>query len=240
MMSDRDRDGPADSSTLPECIVKRYNLYMSYREYAQIGRIARDQGGLITTTQAERVGVTRMTLSRMAAAGAVTRLLRGVYRLAGVPESEHEHVLATTLALGSHSFSPHEVPPVVAAGQTAATIHRLGDFLPLQMELISRTPMTTAHPGVHLRTSPLTRSDITFIDAIPVLTVEATIVDIIETSGDLSLAADALADARRLDTITDTDHLHELLAESARRRHFSTVDDLLKALEPHRHPSEAA
>ncbi|WP_198392258.1 hypothetical protein [Brevibacterium yomogidense] len=91
-----------------------------------------------------------------------------------------------------------------------------------------------------LRTTRLPRDYITFVDAVPVLTGEATIADILATSGDLALAATALADARRLDVVTSTGHLRHLHEENARQRLFASSDDLLEVLELHRHLYEAA
>ena len=222
------------------CIDRRYNKGMSYREYARIGQIAQEQGGLITTAQAADVDVSRLALSRMAAAGVLTRLQRGVYRLTGVPERQHEDVLVMTLALGAHGFAPGEVPAVVAAGQTAAEIHQLGDFLPLEMDLIAAHRTSTTYPGVRLRQSTLAPSDVTFIDAVPVLTVEATIADLVDVGGDLSLAGESLADARHHDRITNPDRLRDLLTRSAVARGYATVDVLLDVLAPVQHATPAA
>lgn len=145
-----------------------------------------------------------------------------------------------TLALGAHGFAPGEVPAVVAAGQTAAEIHQLGDFLPLEMDLIAAHRTSTTYPGVRLRQSTLAPSDVTFIDAVPVLTVEATIADLVDVGGDLSLAGESLADARHHDRITNPDRLRDLLTRSAVARGYATVDVLLDVLAPVQHATPAA
>jgi hypothetical protein len=50
---------------------------------ARLGSIAENRWGLITTAQAQKAGVSRKQLSRMASAGAIERVAQGVYRMAG-------------------------------------------------------------------------------------------------------------------------------------------------------------
>ena len=52
---------------------------------ARLGSIAERRWGLVTTSQAENVGVSRKQLARMASAGAIERVAQGVYRMAGAP-----------------------------------------------------------------------------------------------------------------------------------------------------------
>ncbi|WP_402844667.1 type IV toxin-antitoxin system AbiEi family antitoxin domain-containing protein [Microbacterium sp. GXS0129] len=52
---------------------------------AQLGAIAAEQWGIVTTAQATEVGVSRKTLSSLTATGALERLAQGVYRMAGAP-----------------------------------------------------------------------------------------------------------------------------------------------------------
>ena len=79
----------------------------------------------------------------------------------------------------------------------------------------------------------------TLIDAVPVLTVEATIADLVDVGGDLSLAGESLADARHHDRITNPDRLRDLLTRSAVARGYATVDVLLDVLAPVQHATPA-
>jgi len=99
---------------------------------ARLGSIAERRWGLVTTAQAETVGVSRKQLARMASAGAVERVAQGVHRMAGPPPQDHEALYATWLALGGATLPRAEtgVAPVVAAGQTAAMVHGIGASSP--------------------------------------------------------------------------------------------------------------
>lgn len=180
---------------------------------ARVGAIAEQRWGLFTTAQAEQVGVTRKQLSTMAAAGAVVRVAQGVYRMAGAPELENESIYAAWLAVGGAAGSAdgRTVPPVVAAGVTAAIVHGIGDFYPDGADFIVPTRRTTRLPGVRLRTRHLDLQDVTWVDGMPALTIERTIADLVDQWVDRSLVADALRDAVVAGRLTSWRRLVELL-----------------------------
>jgi predicted transcriptional regulator of viral defense system len=66
----------------------------------RLGSIAGRRWGLVATAQAEDTDVSRKQLARMASAGAIERVARGVYRMAGAPPQDHEAIYATWLAHG--------------------------------------------------------------------------------------------------------------------------------------------
>jgi hypothetical protein len=131
----------------------------------------------------------------MAAAGAITRVIRGVYRMPGTPESAHELTHATWLAVGGAKFDPGTVPPVVASGITAANLHGIGDFHREGYEFIVPARKGTRLMGVRFRIRHLDLDEITFVGQMPALSVERTIADLVEQCTDLSLVADTLRDA---------------------------------------------
>jgi predicted transcriptional regulator of viral defense system len=164
---------------------------------ARLGEVASARWGLITTAQAATVGVSRKTMSDLAATGTLIRIAHGVYRIAGAPELEHEQLHATWLALGGATLppTPTGAPAVVAAGETAAIAHRIGDWYPNGHDFIVPTRRGTRLPGVRLRVRDLTPTDVTYIDGLPTLTVERTIADLVTQWADRSLIADTIADA---------------------------------------------
>lgn len=170
---------------------------MTGETVARVGAIAEQRWGLFTTAQAEDVGVNRQQVSRMASTGAIIRVAQGVYRVAGAPELEHEWIYAAWLALGGAAGSPAAgtVPPVVAAGVTATVIHGIGMFYPDGAEFIVPTRRGTRLGSVRLRTRQLSLEQVTWVDGMPTLTVEATIADMVGQWVDLSLVADTLRDA---------------------------------------------
>jgi predicted transcriptional regulator of viral defense system len=163
---------------------------------ARLAEIAEQRWGLVTTEQAATVNVSRNTLTRLTSTGALVRVAQGVYRIAGVPELEHEAVYATWLALGgaTRPATDQGVPAVVAAGVTAAILHGIGDFYPERADFIVPSRRGTRLPA-RLRIRTLTPAEVTFAESVPTLTVERTIADLIGLWTDRSLVADTLFSA---------------------------------------------
>lgn len=173
-----------------------YKCCMAGATTARLAEIAEQRWGLVTTEQASAVGVTRNTLTRMAASGALTRVGQGVYRMAGAPELEHEDTYAAWLALGgaTRPATNEGVAPVVAAGVTATILHGIGDFCPERADFIVPARRGTRLPA-RLRIRALTPAEVTFAESVPTLTVERTIADLLGLRTDLSLVADTLFSA---------------------------------------------
>ncbi len=186
----------------------------------RLGSIAERRWGLVTTAQAEGVGVSRKQLARMASTGAIERLAQGVYRMPGAPPQDHEAIYAAWLALGGATSSRSEagVTPVVAAGVTAAVVHKIGDFLLDGFDFMVPSRKGTRIHGVRLRIRELTKAEVIPVDGLPTLTVERTIADLVEIGTDLSLVADAARDAIRADKLVAPDRLVAYLSPSAIRR----------------------
>lgn len=166
---------------------------------ARLGSLAERRWGLITTAQAEAAGVSRKQLVRMSFTGVLERVAHGVYRMAGAPPQAHESIYATWLAL-SGSTTPRTaagVPPLVAGGVTAAIVHEIGDFLPHHLDFIVATRKGTRIRDVRLRIRRLAPEEVVAVNGLPTLTVERTVIDLIEIGTDTSLVTDALRDAVR-------------------------------------------
>jgi predicted transcriptional regulator of viral defense system len=185
----------------------------------RLGAIAERRWGLITTAQAQAVGVTRKQLSRMASSGVIERVAQGVYRMAGAPTQDHEAIYATWLALGGADTARAQagVASVVAAGATAALVHGIGDFMPGGLDFIVPARKGTRLPGVRLRIRVLAREDVIPANGLPALTVERTIADLVELGTDLSLVAGAVRDAVRGDTLVSPERLVSYLSAIASR-----------------------
>jgi predicted transcriptional regulator of viral defense system len=187
---------------------------------ARLGPIAERRWGLVTTAQAEDVGVSRKQLARMASAGAVERVAQGVYRMAGAPQQDHQAIYTAWLGLGGATTPRAEsgVAPVVAAGQTAAVVHGIGDFLPAGFDFIVPARKGTRLPGVRLRIRQLTDDEVIPVGGLPALTVERTLADLVEIGTDLSLVAGAARDAVRAGKLVAPDRLASYLGPVAARR----------------------
>ncbi|GAB3276988.1 type IV toxin-antitoxin system AbiEi family antitoxin domain-containing protein [Kineosporia babensis] len=192
---------------------------MSESATARLGALAERRWGLVTTAQAESVGVTRKQLSRMASVGVLERVAQGVYRMAGAPTARHEAIYASWLALGGATAPKTEasVAAVVAAGTTATVVHAVGDFVPNGFDFIVPRRKGTRLAGVRLRVRSLAADEVIPVDGLPTLTVERTIADLLDLDTDFSLVADAVREAVRSDKLVAPDRLVEHLSVAAAR-----------------------
>jgi predicted transcriptional regulator of viral defense system len=162
----------------------------------RLGTVAELQWGLVSTSQAADVGVSRLQLSRMAQSGVLERLAYGIYRLAGVPAAEHEEIFAAWLGLERGADdSAADQPEVVVAGAAAARLHGIGDLWLDRIDFITPSRRSSRRSDVRIRTRELAPEEITTTDGVPVLTAARTIADLVESWTDLSLVADMTRDA---------------------------------------------
>lgn len=84
-------------------------------------------------------------------------------------------------------------------------------------ELVAPHRRTTRLPSIRLRVRELHAADVTYIDGLPTMTVERTIVDLVEAREDPSLIADALRHAVQNGTHLAPRRLAQLLEPLARR-----------------------
>jgi predicted transcriptional regulator of viral defense system len=93
--------------------------------------VAEDQWGLVTKRQAERVGVGWTSLSRLAHAGLLERVDRGVYRVRGAMEPDHLGLRAAWLQLDpeTSAWKRFDDPTVaLVSHSSAAALYGVGDL----------------------------------------------------------------------------------------------------------------
>jgi very-short-patch-repair endonuclease len=134
-----------------------------------VDRLASRQHSLITTVQLKQSGLSVRQIERLEDQGALQRLRRGVYRLAGAAPSWHQSVHAAVLAAGADAVISHTT--AAANWQLRhADRYRGGFHLTASRQL--RLPGVTSH------LSDLTSDETTIHDRIPTTTPERTIVDL--------------------------------------------------------------
>lgn len=195
---------------------------MAHSLTTRLGELASERWGLVTTAQAEQIGISRRALSRLATAGVVIRVAQGVYRMTGAPEQDLEWIYSAWMALGGplHPVPRGEVPALVTAGETAAHVHRIGDWFPGVREFIVPTRRGTRLDDVKLRTLTLTPAEVMIVDGLPTLTVERTIADLLAQWTDQSLVVDALRQAAEQGKLLSPRRLAEHLTPIARPHGF--------------------
>lgn len=195
----------------------RYNRSMTKEPIGWVAELADAQWGLVTTAQAQRGGITRLRLARLAETGLVERVGHGVYGFAG--GDRRRPLRAAWLALDPARTAEERLADLPTAGvvshASAAAVHQFGDLLDDLPEFTYATRRQTRR-AVRLHRAALPRTDITVVDGLPVTTVERTVADLVRTGHDLSHVAQIASEAARRGTL-DTDTLADRLEPLARR-----------------------
>lgn len=194
--------------------------------------LAADQNGLLTTQQAQRRGVSRLVLSRLAEQGAIERVSHGVYATPEGSMSPHTGLRAAWLSLDPHRFAFERLAigseGFTVTHRSAAELHNLGQLIPDKIEFVSTVRKRTTREDVRLRRRSISGEDITVAEGLPCTTIERTIADLIASNEDLSLVADALDDDNF--NLINFDRLRELLDPLARRNGHASGSDFLRFL----------
>jgi predicted transcriptional regulator of viral defense system len=185
------------------------------------------QWGMVTAAQAGALGVSRLTLSRLADAGHLERLAYGVYRDAGAPNAEFEDLRAAWLSTEPKLRAEerlHELAGgVVVASSSAALLHGVGDMWANRHEFVTAKRRQTQRAEMRYRQRRLDDRDITLVAGLPVMTLERTLVDLLDDVREMSLVADALGMAVKKQQL-DFDRLRELFGPLAERNGFKRHD----------------
>lgn len=156
---------------------------------------------VFTTAQANRLGISRDALAKAYASGRLARIAHGAYRMAGVPPTEHDELIAiwklTRPALFFHERASMEGwDGIAVCGHTAASVLRLGDFYASPYRLATPRRMRSNASSATFATRRVAREDVFFSEGLPVTRPERTLVDLVLDDEDPSLVAGALVDAR--------------------------------------------
>ncbi|MCM1011738.1 MULTISPECIES: type IV toxin-antitoxin system AbiEi family antitoxin domain-containing protein [unclassified Brevibacterium] len=194
--------------------------------------LAAEQQGLLTTHQAQRRGISRLALSRLAGQGIIERVSHGVYATLEGATGPHIELIAAWLSLEPERFA-HERLGAGPEGFTvthrsAAELMGLGQMVPDKLEFVSTRRKRTGLQQVRLRRRSIGNDDIAIIAGLPCTTVERTIADLVESREDLSLVSDVVADAEP--GSIDFEKLSDLLEPLARRNGRESGSDLLRLL----------
>ena len=156
-----------------------------------------DQGGYITTRDADDLGVDPQRLHLMKERGLVTPVSRGVYRFPDVPAGPlDQYVEATLWPLETNGVLSHA---------TALDLHALCDINPNRIDItVPKRFRTTRRPPavMRLHREDLAESDITWHEGLPIVTVYRAIRGSIELGVGWNLIEQAIDIARRTGRLT--------------------------------------
>ncbi|APF40719.1 type IV toxin-antitoxin system AbiEi family antitoxin domain-containing protein [Neomicrococcus aestuarii] len=192
-----------------------------------LAEVTVSQWGMLTTAQANARGISRVLLSRLAKAGHLVRLSHGVYRDAGVPIDRFEDLRAAWLSTEPKKLAEDRMKNlahgVVVGGTSAAQLHGIGDLWAERHEFVARDRKQSQRTEIRYRRRLLEDQDVTLVEGIPVMRIERTLADLLEETRELSLVADALRDAVKVQQL-DVARMTALLGPLAERNGFRRHD----------------
>jgi Transcriptional regulator, AbiEi antitoxin len=199
---------------------------------ARVSKLAAGQWGLLTTAQAAREGITRLQLARLADAGVLQRLGRGIYATTSSAD-EHLDLRAAWLALDPARTAEERLKNPITAGvvshASAAGLHNLGDLLDDEHEVTLPQRKQTRREGIRVHRGDLTEQDVTIVEGLPVTTEERTIADLLRAGHDPEHVAQIIGQGVRRGVV-DLTHLAAYLDPLARRHDQPDGDALVEYL----------
>ena len=169
--------------------------------FKTIHELALEQHGMLTTDQAEELGVTRDRLSKMVQTGDLIRVARGLYRDTAAPETRLTPYMAaalwplTTVGLLSH--------------QTVLGLLDISDVVPGQIHITVprgfRKRASRPLPGVMLHQADVPENERTAIEGVPATSVARAIRDCAMDNIGPALLRQAMKDARANGWLTDVE-----------------------------------
>lgn len=165
---------------------------------ASLEELGSTQWGLVSTAQAARVGVNRVTLGRLADRGVLNRLRHGVYAL---PSSEYGPLQALRAAwvaidprrLVDERIDVHE--DAVVSHFSAAVVHGLGDVVAPKHEFTSTIRRQSSQFDIRFHKSDVETNERTLIDGLPVTSIVRTVGDLAAARLDFDHLASVVRDA---------------------------------------------
>jgi predicted transcriptional regulator of viral defense system len=170
---------------------------MAYRDTLEARRalqaLAVVQGGYFTAKQALEAGYSYSHLAYHLKSSNFERAGQGLYRLPGVPLSEHDDLVR--LALWSRDR--RDIPQAVASHETALALHSLSEIIPPRIHLtVPPALRKTAPRGVVLHKARLAPPDVEEREGFRVTTPLCTLLDVAAaTTVSREQLAKAVADA---------------------------------------------
>lgn len=185
----------------------------------RLSRLAARQLGLITTAQADSIGLSRRWLYRAQETGKLIRLRRTVYALLGSTPSWRRSVLAAVLAAGPEAVASHETAAQIWGLTSESRSVNDRDFGPADAAIHITVPTERRLEGVvaHRQRLPsLERSRHAFV---PVTSPARTLYDLAQTldSNELGACVDE-ALRRRIVDLAAIRRTYEAHAGPGRRR----------------------
>ena len=158
--------------------------------------VAEQNDGLVTATQARALGIADSVLARLTQRGKLERVARGVYRIPYFPADRlSQYREAVLWARASHG--PKQV---ALSHETALGVYGISDVNPSRVHLSvpKEARLRRRRPKwIVIHWGDLPASDVTTHEGLPVTTVTKSVLDVVNATGRLGLARQAVKDARK-------------------------------------------
>jgi hypothetical protein len=188
------------------------------------------QWGLVTTGQAVRADIDRVTLGRLADRGVLTRVRHGVYSLPSAELGPLQDLRSAWLGVNSKLTSDERIndaDDAVVSHASAAVVHGLGDIIAAHHNFTSPIRRQSSQPDIRFHRAPVAE-DKTLVNGLPVTSVARTIADLAMIPIDFDHLATIVRDG--LDsTDLSADELSRKLEPHSDRYGFDSSSALIKA-----------
>lgn len=180
-----------------------------------IARLSESES-VFTTAQAARMGIPRDALHDAVKAGRIERIMHGAYRMIGSSSSFADELTAIWKLTAPARFTHErlrvaEWDGITVGGSTASALLEIGDLHVSPYRLYAPRRVNTRNTAVRFAKRVVPRSDVMFVQGLPVTRPERTVFDLVVDDEDLSLVADVLRDAWQADRGFGFKKLRELL-----------------------------
>ncbi len=166
---------------------------------AVLARLAEDQWGLVTHSQALQAAISRTALARIVDAGVLERLAHGVYRLRGGEPARLVELRAAWLGLDPRrpAWQRAGVGDGVVSHRSAAQLLALGDLIADIHEFTVTSRRQTRRPDIRIHVRRLTAEEWSVVDGLPVTRPSRLVADLLAAHEDPSAVATIAAEALR-------------------------------------------
>lgn len=149
----------------------------------QLNDLCSRQKGLFTSAQAQERGISRTTLTRLAAYKQIILVIRGVYRSASAPAVREEKLYAAWLSLDPKKPAwdrPLNNSDFVVSRHSAAWLYGFDEFAQKPYVFASSQRKQTRNEDIRLFKHKLNPKDVVVVDGMPTITRQRTAIELLK------------------------------------------------------------